>query len=96
MIVSVIVSVDSAGRILLPASTRKELRLRPGSKLLVTNLDDGGVALFPLDVEKMVRQIREDLKGIDIDAELAKVRAEINELAKRRYPEIAKHMARLR
>ena len=91
-----IVTMDRAGRILLPATARKEMRLRPGSKILLTEMEDGRLVLVPLDVEEIARRIEREMKGANIDAELAKVREDIEELAMRRYPELARSVKRRR
>lgn len=85
-----IVTMDRAGRIMLPATARKEMRLRPGSKFLITEMEGGRLVLIPLDVEELARRIREEMKGVDIDAEVAKVRSDIQRMAEKDYPEIAK------
>ena len=87
-----VVSMDRAGRILLPATTRKLMRIRPGSKFLITELEDGRLVLVPLDVEQLAKRIREEMKGFDVDAEVAKVKKEIREMAQRQHPELAKRM----
>lgn len=87
-----IVTMDRAGRILLPATARKEMRLRAGSKLLIAEMEDGRLVLIPLDVQELATRIAEEMKGVDIDAEVAKVKREIRQMAERDYPELAKRM----
>ena len=91
-----IVTMDRAGRILLPATARKELRLRPGSKILLTEMEDGRLVLIPLDVDEIAKRIQKEMKGADIGEELAKVRRDIQELARERYPELARQMKKRR
>lgn len=87
-----VVSMDRAGRILLPATTRKLMRIRPGSKFLITELEDGRLVLVPLDVEELAQRIRKEMKGFDVDAEVAKIKQELREIAQKQYPELARRM----
>jgi AbrB family looped-hinge helix DNA binding protein len=87
-----VVSMDRAGRILLPATARKQMGFRPGSKFLIAELEDGRLVLIPLDVEELAKRIRQEMKGVDIDAEVAKVKRDLRKLAEKEYPELAKRL----
>ncbi len=41
------ITVGDRGRIILPASLRKELGIRPGTRLLLNSEDDGSISLRP-------------------------------------------------
>lgn len=85
--------MDKAGRILLPACARRRWGWRTGTKFLVLELPDGRIVLDPLDLHQIAKQLDEDLKNIDIDREVKRIKAEIETMMERRHPEIA---ARLR
>ena len=88
--------MDKAGRILLPAPMRRRHKWRAGSKFLVLQLPDGTVALDPLNLEQMAKQLGEDLKNVDFDREVRRVKAEIEEMVEARYPEMAARMRKRR
>ena len=91
-----IVSMDKAGRVLLPKSARKQMHLQPGSKFIVTEMEDGRLVFIPLDVEHLTKRFREEFKGVDFDAEISRVKKELRVLAEERYPEIAARLKKRR
>lgn len=85
-----VVTLDKAGRIVIPKETRRSRRLRPGTKFLLVEGRDGRIWLQRLDAEELARQIREELKGVDLDPLIAKVEAEAKALAKDKYPSVTR------
>ena len=71
-----IVTVDKLGRILLPKSLRQAMGLHAGARLLAIDVD-GRLVLQAVDAETLLRQIREDLKGADVDRITRLVRDEV-------------------
>ena len=89
-----IVTMDRRGRILLPSAMRKKMDLQPGAKFLITGTAGQALILVPLDVDTLVKRIREGMKGVDIDAEVARAKKEIRALAAEKYPDIARRLQR--
>jgi bifunctional DNA-binding transcriptional regulator/antitoxin component of YhaV-PrlF toxin-antitoxin module len=88
--------MDGAGRILLPAPMRRRHKWRAGSKFLVVQLSDGTLAIDPLDLEQMAKQLGKDLKNVDFDREVKRIKAEIEAMVRARHPEIAARMRKRR
>ena len=88
--------MDNAGRIAVPTQVRKRKRLGPGTKFLFTELPDGRFVLNPLDVEQLAKQLRQELKGIDIDSEVERVQRELQEIAEQWYPDLAARLKKRR
>ena len=83
-----VVSIDKAGRIVLPKSVRKAAGLDERAKLLITATERGRVVLQKLDVESLVRRLGKELKGKDIDAIVRKIREEVNARIRKDYPDL--------
>lgn len=83
-----VVTVDKAGRFLIPKSLREDLEIGEGTKLLVAAAKNGKLMLQKLDAAEIASRLEEELKDVDIEAVVQKVRREINEKAKKRYPEL--------
>jgi AbrB family looped-hinge helix DNA binding protein len=81
-----VVSVDKSGRLVIPKSLRDELGIGEGTKFLISSLEDGRVSLQKFDIEEVAARLKKELKSVDIDSAVEKVRKEMNEKAKKRYP----------
>jgi AbrB family looped-hinge helix DNA binding protein len=81
--------MDRAGRIAVPNDVRRRNRLRAGTKFLVTELPDGRIVLNRLDPRQLASQLQEELKGIDIQAEVERVHREMQDVAAKWYPDTA-------
>ena len=81
-----VVTIDKAGRIVIPKETRTGQRIRPGTKFLLVEGRDGRMWLQRLDPEELSKQIAEELQGVDLAPLIAKVEADIERLARERYP----------
>ncbi len=81
-----VVQMDKAGRIVIPKETRAAHRIPAGTKFLLVEAPDGRLWLQRLDPEELARRIEKELKGVDLDPVIAKVKAEVNRLAEERYP----------
>ena len=85
-----VVTIDKAGRIVIPKDTRKAQRIRPGTRFLLVEGRDGKLWLQRLDAKELAEQIQEELKGVDLRPLIAKVKAEIERLAAKRYPSLVR------
>lgn len=83
-----LVSVDKSGRLVIPKALREELGIDAGTKFLISSLEDGRVFLQKLDIEEIAARLEKELKSVDIDSVVRKVRKEINEKAKKEYPSL--------
>jgi bifunctional DNA-binding transcriptional regulator/antitoxin component of YhaV-PrlF toxin-antitoxin module len=67
---------------------REELEIGEGTKFLIAAAEDGRLLLQKLDAKEVAARLEKELKNIDIDAVVEKVRKEINEKAGERYPDL--------
>lgn len=81
-----VVVIDDRGRIVVPSRLRKELKLRRGDAFMVVGLRDDLIVLKKIDVEKMLRDIAEEVTkaGLEISAIEREIEEEANELAKQK------------
>ena len=83
-----VVTVDRAGRLVIPKSVRDELEIGEGTKFLIAAAADGRLLLQKLDIKEVAARLEEELKNIDIATVVDKVRREINEKAAKKYPDL--------
>jgi len=81
-----VVTMDRAGRIVIPKETREAQGIRAGTKFLLVEGPEGRLWLQRLDPKELARRIEKELEGVDLDPLIAKVRAEVRPLAAERYP----------
>ena len=79
-----VVVVDDRGRIVIPSRLRKRLKLRRGDAFLIIELKDDLIVLKKVDVEKILRDIAEEVAkaGLKIDEIEREMEEEANQLAK--------------
>jgi len=79
-----LVIIDDRGRIVIPSRLRKKLRLRRGDAFIIVELKDDLIVLKKVDVEKMLRDIAEEVAkaGLKVDEIERKIEEEANKLAK--------------
>ena len=79
-----LVVIDDRGRIVIPSRLRKKLRLRRGDAFIIIELKDDLIVLKKVDVEKMLRNIAEEVAkaGLKVDEIERKIEEEANKLAK--------------
>lgn len=80
-----VVTIDRAGRIVIPMETRKAQRIRPGTKFLLVEGRGGRLMLQRLDPDELAKRLHLELKDVDLSPLVKKVKAEIAEMAIRRY-----------
>jgi len=81
-----IVSIDKAGRLVIPKSVRESLGIGEGSKFLLSEGEHGRILLQKFDLEKIAARLEKEMRGKDVDAILRKIRKETNERVRKRYP----------
>jgi AbrB family looped-hinge helix DNA binding protein len=85
-----VVTIDRAGRIVIPKGTRESQGIRPGTRFLLVEGPSGRLWLQRLDPDELAKRLHEELKEVDLDPLIRKVKAEVAEMAVRRYGAIAK------
>ncbi len=83
-----ITSIDKVGRIVLPKSTRDRLGIDETTRLLIAEVKEDTIVLKKIDVKEMTERLEADLKDVDLEFLLRKVRDETNERVRKAYPEI--------
>ncbi len=83
-----IVKVDRSGRMVIPNNIRKELGIRKEDQLLLSIQGKDQLLLQKLDIESLVKGLKEELAGKDVDAVVKTVRKEINAKIKDLYPNL--------
>ena len=83
-----IVSIDKAGRIVIPKSIRESLGIIQGTKFILAEGDSGRIFLQKFNIDEIATRLEKETKGKDIDAMVEKIRKEINEKLKKKYSDI--------
>jgi AbrB family looped-hinge helix DNA binding protein len=83
-----IVNIDNAGRLVIPKAIRESIGISGGAKFVITEVEDGRLFLQKIDVQEIADNLKKEMKGKNIDAVIKKVRKEMNEKVKKRYPNI--------
>ena len=87
-IMTEVVSVDRAGRIVIPKAIRDAAGIDERTKLLIAVTEHGRLVLQKLDVESLAARLERELTGKDVDAIARKVREEITARIRREYPDL--------
>ena len=76
--------IDDRGRIIIPSKLRKKLGLKEGDSFIIVELKDNLLVLKRIDVEKLVRNIAEEVAkaGLDLEEIGKEVEEEANKIAK--------------
>ena len=80
--------IDDRGRILLPKEIREELDLKPSEEMFVMSAGKEIIVLKKIDVKKIMEDIIEKVKEVDLGALEIKIEEEGNKIAKKKYPKI--------
>ena len=83
-----IVSIDKAGRIVIPKSIRESLGIIQGTKFILAEGDSGRIFLQKFNIDEIASKLEKETKGKDIDAMVKNIRKEINEKLKKKYSDI--------
>jgi len=77
-----VVSVDKAGRLIIPVEMRKKLGITDQTKLFIMDIDNK-IIIEKLDRAEIARRLQQELQDVDIDAVVVKVEEEMNERARK-------------
>ena len=83
-----LVSVDRAGRVVIPKAIRDALGLDEGTKLLLAVGEHGRLVLQKVAVDALAGRLEKELAGRDVEAVVRKVRREMRALVRKRYPDL--------
>ena len=83
-----IVSIDKAGRLVIPKSIRESLGITGGTKFILAEGDSGRLFLQKFNIDEIATRLEKETKGKDIDVIVKKIRKEMNEKLKKRYPDL--------
>jgi len=83
-----LVSVDRAGRIVIPKAIRDAAGIDERTQLLVAVGEHGRLVLQKVDVDALAGRLEKEMAGKDVDAVVRKVRKEMRALVRRRYPDL--------
>lgn len=83
-----VVSIDKAGRIVIPKAVRDAAGLDERAKLLITATEKGRVVLQKLDVESIAARLEKELAGKDVEAIVRRVREELRARIRKDYPDL--------
>lgn len=83
-----VVSVDKAGRLVIPKAIREAAGINEQAKLLVAAAGQGRVILQKLDVDEIAARLERELAGVDAEAIARRVREEVNARIRRAYPDL--------
>ena len=80
-----VAKIDEKGRILLPKEIRDRMNIKPGEEFLVKDVDENAVILKRIDVRKMLEDLIEKAKSVDLEKLEREIEEEGNRVAKRKY-----------
>ena len=83
-----IVKIDKSGRMVIPSNVRRALGIKGEDQLLLSIQGKDQLLLQKLDIESLVKGLKEELARRDIDAIVKTVRKEINARIKDLYPNL--------
>ena len=83
-----IVSIDKAGRIVIPGTMRKMLKLNDGANLLIADVKNDLLILKKINIEELAEQLEKDFKKVDIDSVVGRVRSDIKEKIRKKHPSV--------
>jgi len=83
-----IVNIDKFGRIVIPGTLRRKLKLNEGSKLLIADVKNDLLIIKKIKIEELAEQLEKDFKNIDIDNIVSKVRSDVKEKIRKKHPSV--------
>jgi len=80
-----VTKVDEKGRILLPKEIRNKMNIKPGEEFLIADIDENAVILKRIDVKKMLEDLIEKAKAVDLEKLEKEIEQEGNKVARKKY-----------
>jgi len=83
-----VVSVDKAGRIVIPKAIRDDAGIDERAKLLIASAGHGRVVLQKLDVKGIAARLEKELTGKNVTEIARRVREDVNARIRKAYPDV--------
>lgn len=83
-----VVSIDKAGRLVIPKSIRDSLGIKGGTKFIITEGEHGRLFLQKLNIEEIAERLHKEMDKKDVEAVVKRIRKEVNDKVKRRYKDL--------
>jgi AbrB family looped-hinge helix DNA binding protein len=83
-----VISIDKAGRLIIPKSIRDSLGIKGGTKFIVTEGEHGRLLLQKLNIEEIAEKLQKEMGKKDVDFIVKKIRKEVNGKIKRKYKDL--------
>ncbi len=83
-----IINIDKAGRIVIPNTIRRKLKLSESSKLLLADVKNDLLIIKKINIDELAEQLEKDLKNIDIESVVGKVQSEVKEKIRKKHPAV--------
>lgn len=80
-----VTKVDEKGRLLLPKEIRNKMNIKPGEEFLIADIDENAVILKRIDVKKMLEDLIEKAKAVDLEKLEKEIEQEGNKVARKKY-----------
>jgi AbrB family transcriptional regulator (stage V sporulation protein T) len=77
--------IDKKGRILLPKEIRDKMGIKPGEEFLVADVDENAVILRRIDIRKMLEDLIEKAKSVDLEKLEREIEEEGSRVARKKY-----------
>ena len=87
-IMAELVSIDSAGRLVIPKAIREAAGIDQRAKLVIAVAHHGQLILQKLYVETVAARLNKEMAGKDVDAIFRKGRKELKVLVRQKYPDL--------
>ena len=83
-----IISIDKAGRLVIPKSIRRSLGITEDTKFIIARGEAGRLLLQKLDIDELAARLEREMKGKNVDAVAKRIRKDINAKIKKKYPDV--------
>ncbi len=77
-----VVTIDKAGRVIIPADVRKKLGIAANTRLFLIDIGDK-IVIEKLERLEIAKRLQEELKDVDINKIVAETEGEMNERARK-------------
>ncbi len=83
-----IVSVDRAGRVVIPKAIRRAAGVDERARFLIAVTEEGRIVLQKLDLKMVAARLERELAGKDVEAIARKIREEVRARIRKDYPDL--------
>ena len=83
-----IVTVDRAGRVVIPKAIRRAAGVDERASLLIAVTAEGRIVLQKLDLKTVAARLEKELEGKDVGAIARRIREEVRARIRKDYPDL--------